>query len=97
MLIEILNLDTGETTYSSKECPDIPKTGSWCFTWTDGAQLWIKEGKHHRLDGPAVTYAKGTQEWFKEGKYHRLAGPAVTYPNGDQYWYIDGIEVDPPC
>jgi hypothetical protein len=97
MLIEILDVSTGEVTYSSEECPAIPKTGPWCFTWTDGAQLWIKEGKYHRLDGPAVTYPNGEQRWYKEGKYHRLDGPAVTSATGRQEWYVIGNKVASPC
>jgi hypothetical protein len=90
MLVEILNLNTGEVIYSTEEYPAVPSTGSWCHTWTNGEQLWYKEGKLHRLDGPAITYADGIQEWYKEGKLHRLAGPAIIYANGGQYWYVEG-------
>jgi hypothetical protein len=97
MLVEIHNLDTGEATYSCEEYPGIPTTGSWCFTWAGGEQRWYKEGKFHRLDGPAVAWSRGEQRWYKEGGLHRLGGPAVTYADGDMYWYVEGIEVDPPC
>jgi hypothetical protein len=97
MLVEIRNLTTGEVTYSSEEDPDIPETGSWCFTWADGEQRWLKEGKLHRLEGPAAIYASGTEHWYVEGKRHRLGGPAITYANGSQEWYVEGTKVDPPC
>jgi hypothetical protein len=97
MLIEIRNLDTGEVTYSTEEYSAIPKTGSWCYTWANGRQRWFKEGKRHRLDGPAAIYLSGNQYWYKEGKYHRLDGPAIIYAEGEQEWYVEGKQVEPLC
>jgi hypothetical protein len=90
MLVEIRNLITGEVTYSSKDYPANPKTGSWCCTWTNGAQHWHKEGELHRLDGPAIIYPNGEQFWYKEGVRHRLDGPAIVYADGEQRWFKEG-------
>ena len=32
----------------------------------DGTQLWYREGKLHREDGPAVVFLDGRQEWWRE-------------------------------
>ena len=53
-------------------------------------KVWYKDGKRHRLDGPAVERANGDKVWYINGKRHRLDGPAVEYANGDKLWYKDG-------
>ena len=52
--------------------------------------LYWKDGKLHRLDGPAIIYANGDQEWYVEGKRHRLDGPALIRANRDQVWWVEG-------
>jgi len=36
----------------------------------DGSEVWIKNGKLHREDGPAVIWYNGHQFWYKNGKLH---------------------------
>ena len=59
---------------------------------------WVKNGKLHRIDGPAInTYFESGQlcieKWFKDGKCYRSNGaPAVIcyYKNGqikEEKWY----------
>jgi len=46
-----------------------------------------KDGRLHRLDGPAIEYANGHKEWLVNDERHRLDGPAVESAGGDRYWY----------
>lgn len=55
-----------------------------------GYEAYYKEGKFHRLDGPAVEEDKGGKNWYKEGFLHRLDGPAVEKANGDKEWWVEG-------
>ena len=57
---------------------------------SNGNKLWFQNGKHHRLDGPAVEYADGGKEWYQNGKPHREDGPAIEYADGTKYWYQNG-------
>ncbi len=57
---------------------------------SDDDVCYIKNGKMHRDDGPAVEYADGTKRWYKNGKRHREDGPAVEYADGDKFWYKNG-------
>ena len=52
--------------------------------------VWMKNGKVHRDNGPAVEYKNGdkTKQWWIDGKLHREDGPAVEFNNGaDDSWY----------
>ena len=52
-----------------------------------GNKFWKnKEGKLHRLDGPAVDYVDGRKQWYKNGLRHRLDGPAVEVVNYKDWW-----------
>lgn len=53
-------------------------------------EMWIKDGKRHREDGPAIIYTNGTIIWYLNGEKHRIGGPAVEYGNGQKKWYQDG-------
>lgn len=56
-----------------------------------GSQVWLKNGKLHRSDGPAIIYSDGIGIWYKNGLRHRDGGPAYFDPlTGDQIWYRDG-------
>ena len=57
----------------------------------DESKVWYKDGKQHRLGGPAVELADGTKRWYKDGKLHRLGGPAVEWADGRKAWYKDGL------
>ncbi len=50
---------------------------------------YIKNGKLHREDGPAIEWADGDKDWYKNGKCHREDGPAVERADGYTAWYID--------
>ena len=56
----------------------------------DGTRKWLKDGKLHREDGPAIIYPNGTEVWYLNGHRHRVCGPAITTYNGTQVWYKDG-------
>jgi hypothetical protein len=52
-----------------------------------GNKFWKnKEGKLHRLDGPAVDYVDGRKQWYKNGLRHRLDGPAVEVVSYKDWW-----------
>lgn len=55
----------------------------------DNTQVWEKNGKFHREDGPAVIWEDGYNEWWFEGKRHRVGGPAVSWPDGQQEWWLN--------
>lgn len=48
-----------------------------------------KEGKLHRVDGPAVEFAIGTKRWHHNGILHRVGGPAVEWSDGSVEWYLN--------
>jgi len=60
--------------------------------YPSGNTYWRKDGKYHRLDGPAVERPNGTKIYYQNGKLHRLDGPACEYANGDKYYYIEDVE-----
>lgn len=47
-------------------------------------------GKHHRIDGPAITWDNGKKEWWLYGSEHRADGPAITWINGAEDWFFRG-------
>ena len=60
---------------------------------------WVKNGKIHRLNGPAkISYDDGLkrfERWYENGKLHRLNGPAEIwyYETGlieAEVWYENG-------
>ena len=53
-------------------------------------QIWKKNGKLHREDGPAITDSNGTKFWYLNGERHREDGPAVIYYDGTEVWWVDG-------
>ena len=55
--------------------------------WGSGTKWWYQNGKHHRLDGPAIEYSNGDKFWFQNGKRHRLDGPAYEWSNDSKEWY----------
>jgi hypothetical protein len=60
------------------------------ITRKNGTQEWYKNGRLHRLNGPALEHSDGTQEWYKNGRLHRLNGPALEHSDGSQEWYRNG-------
>jgi hypothetical protein len=81
-----------QTILRKKNNESIPEIFTGIVEWWDGAKKWYKEGKLHRLDGPAVEYSNGRKYWYKEGKRHREDGPAIEYSNGTREWWIYDIE-----
>jgi hypothetical protein len=51
-----------------------------------------KDGKHHRIGGPAEIRSNGHKEWWFNGQQHREDGPAVIFKDGTKAWYIKGIQ-----
>jgi hypothetical protein len=63
-------------------------------------QFWRnKEGRLHRLDGPAIEYSSGTKEWWQNGKVHRLDGHAIEWADGRKWWCQNDLyhRVDGPA
>jgi len=65
---------------------------------TTVVEAWRKDGKLHRVDGPALVerYPDGTviEQWYRNGKLHHEDGPAWVrrYPDGTvvERWYRNG-------
>ena len=57
-----------------------------CESYTE----WYQNGRHHRLDGPAIEWSDGGKSWYQNGERHRVDAPAIEYSNGDKYWYQNG-------
>ena len=70
------------------------KDESLCEIDLNGIKIWKnKQGKYHRLDGPAVEHKDWAKHWFIDGKRHRIDGPAIEHWNGSKCWYLYGIEL----
>lgn len=59
----------------------------------DGAESWWKNGKRHRVDGPAVIHPDGFRAWYIHGNLHRVDGPAMIWPNGSNAWYVENERI----
>ena len=57
-----------------------------------GSKYWYKNGKLHRLDGPAVEYINGDKIWYKNDELHNIYGPAVLENGIEEYW-IEGKQL----
>lgn len=57
-------------------------------------EIWYKDGKYHREDGPAIRH-KNNALWYVDGKRHRLDGPAVVQGGGPKEFWIDGQKLPP--
>jgi hypothetical protein len=56
----------------------------------NGDKFWMKDGKLHRTNGPAVEYKKGGKEWHINGVLCRDNGPAIERSDGGKVWVKDG-------
>jgi hypothetical protein len=56
-----------------------------------GHKKYLKDGKLHSLDEPAVEWYDGTKFWYKEGCLHREDGPAIISQGGYKEWWLNGI------
>ena len=68
-----------------------------CHTDKNGITFWRKNGKFHRIGGPAVYGPKSEdgkvmyEKWIVDGQCHRDDGPAFTYDDGlGKRWFVDG-------
>ncbi|HNC55217.1 MAG TPA: hypothetical protein PLP33_07225 [Leptospiraceae bacterium] len=68
---------------------DVPKNFTGVAEFPNGNKHWFKEGRLHRLEGPAIEYSDGSKEWWFEGQIHRTDGPAIEYRDGTNLWYIE--------
>jgi hypothetical protein len=59
--------------------------------YVNGRKDWMQNGRHHRLDGPAVVTENGDQYWMVNGAYHREEGPALHYHNGAKTYYLNNV------
>ena len=57
-----------------------------------GAKVWMKDEKHHRVYGPAVTHVDGTFYWWLDNDLHREDGPATK--NNDWYYHGKRLNCD---
>lgn len=64
--------------------------GTIKFVYKNDEVEYIKNGKYHRIDGPARKYVSGRLEWYYDGLLHNLGGPAVIAANGHQRYFIAG-------
>jgi len=55
-----------------------------------GGVAFVKNGKVHRENGPAIEQSNGDKFWYINGKLHREGGPASEYQNGYKEWWING-------
>lgn len=53
--------------------------------------VWMKNGKVHREDGPAIEHQSGYAAWYFEGRKHRLDGPAIIWSDGSHEWFLNGL------
>jgi len=55
-----------------------------------GETCYYKDGKLHRVDGPAITHLNGSYKWCLHGEKHRLDGPAVYSKDMVKEWWVNG-------
>jgi hypothetical protein len=77
-------------TLKIKATSDIPDYFTGTIEYPDGTKVWLKNGKRHRTNGPAIIRPNGAKYWLQNGKYHRLNGPAYETPDGHKEWCQDG-------
>jgi hypothetical protein len=59
--------------------------------YSNGDNIFYKNGVLHRTDGPALEMVNKYKKWFKNGQLHRTDGPEIEYPNGEKWWYKNGV------
>lgn len=55
-----------------------------------GAFFFIKEGKFHNLNGPAVRQPDGSVYYYVDGLLHREDGPAIESSSKENQYFIKG-------
>jgi hypothetical protein len=71
-----------------KTWSEIPAYFTGIAIYPNGAKQWLKEGKFHRHDGPAMEWLDGSKEWWVEGKLHKENSPACEYVDGHKEWWV---------
>ena len=54
----------------AKRHPNKNFTGIWINKF--GRKHWLKNGKYHREDGPAIEWPNGEKFWYKNGIYFNM-------------------------
>ena len=62
-------------------------------------KVFKKDGKNHRLDGPAVIYTNDSKEYWVNGQKHCSSGPACIYKKIGKEWWFNGQKhrIDDPA
>lgn len=68
----------------------VPKVPNGRHILPGNGEIWIVDGKKHRIVGPAEKRGDGYEAYFCRGLRHRTNGPAVTYPDGTQEFWERG-------
>ncbi len=61
-----------------------------------GSYFWLKNGKRHRKDGPAIEHYSSAnkqwyiKEWYLNGERHCDDGPAYKQFDGKKFWWLNG-------
>ena len=55
-----------------------------------GYTVYLKDGKAHREDGPALEFENGQLEYWLDGQQHREDGPALITTEGIESWFRHG-------
>jgi len=50
---------------------------------------WYKNGKLHRLNGPAIEYKNGFKKWYRNGILYQECGPKMIYNKHHKKWFIN--------
>jgi hypothetical protein len=69
---------------------EVPTDFTGIVKYTSGTKVWYRNGKQHRVDGPAIEDADGTKEWWLNGECHRVDGPAIEHYHGSKEWWLNG-------
>jgi hypothetical protein len=81
-----------------KKIMEVIKIRSWSEisdSFTGVAEIdnwskrWFLNGKHHRVDGPAIVTSEGSKVWCSNGMWHREDGPARESVDGDKQWWLN--------
>lgn len=54
------------TTIKVNSWVEIPIDYTGIAEWSTGSKYWFKNGKYHRLGGPAIEFSIGRKEWWLE-------------------------------
>lgn len=57
-----------------------------------GEVRYRRNGRLHRVGGPALDCPSGYQVWYLNGDEHREDGPARIRPSGIVEYFLNGIE-----